>query len=122
VTIDIQEHTGGQEEAVTAICYGQLEKILVCELPDDPFFGVLRNSTCLLALVTPCNTAGHDATKELTTYSSQAASVITDLRSVVAVVGRVWSHTEWTIIDRSRMTAYAVFEGDNVIDTEEEDD
>jgi hypothetical protein len=95
---------------------------LVCKLPNDPFFGMLSNSTFLLALVTPCNTAGHDVTKELTAYTSQAASVITDLRSVVAVVGWVWSHTEWTIIDRSHASAYAVFGEDDVVDTEDEDD
>ena len=54
------------EDNVTVICYGQLEKIMVCELPVNPFLGDLSRTTWLLALLTPCNTQGWDAIREHT--------------------------------------------------------
>jgi hypothetical protein len=98
----------------TAVFYGQLQRILVCELPDDAIFRYLRGKTCLLALVIPCNTDGRDATKEPTTYTTVAAPVITDLCAIKAVVGRVQSRGKWTVVDRSREIAHAAFaeEGD----------
>jgi hypothetical protein len=78
--------------------------------------------TWLLALVTPCNTGGRNAIQELTTYSSQAASVITDVRSIRAVVGRVHSRTAWTIIDRSSEISHAAFVVDGVDDSDDDDD
>ena len=79
--------------------------------------------TWLLALVTPCNTGGRDAIQELTTYSSQAASVITDVRSIRAVIGRVHcSRTAWTIIDRSSAISHAAFVVDGVDDSDDDDE
>jgi hypothetical protein len=45
-------------------------------------------------------TNGKDATSELTTYSKTTASIITDLQTICAVVGRVESRKKWGIIDR----------------------
>jgi hypothetical protein len=95
---------------VTAICYGRLEQIMVCELPVDPFLDELSGTMWLLALVTPCNTNGRDAIHEHTTYTTQTASVITDIRSIRAVVGRVHSRGLWAIIDRSSEISHAAFE------------
>lgn len=113
MTAEINRH-GGAPLAKTTVFYGQLQNILVCELPDDDIFQYLRGKTCLLALMIPCNTDGHDATRQRTTYTTVAAPVITDLRAIKAVVGRVQSRGKWTIIDRSREIAHAVFaeEGD----------
>jgi hypothetical protein len=105
---------------VTAICYGRLEQIMVCELPTDPFLEELSGTTWLLALVTPCNTQGRDAIQEHTTYSTQAASIITDIRSIQAVIGRVHSRTEWAIIDRSPASSHATFAVDDIDDSDDE--
>jgi len=78
--------------------------------------------TWLLALVTPCNTVGRDAIQELTTYSSQAASVITDVCSIHAVIGCVHSCTAWTIIDRSSAISHAAFVVDGIDDSDDDDD
>jgi hypothetical protein len=92
---------------------------MVCELPEDAFLGELSGVTWLLALVTPCNTGGRDAVQEYTTYSTQAASVITDLRSIRAVVGRVYSRTDWAIVDRSSALSHAAFEVDDAEDSDD---
>jgi hypothetical protein len=118
VTIKIPQ--GQHEEDVTAICYGRLEHILVCKLPTDAFLEELSGMTWLLASVTPCNTGGRDAIQELTSYSSQAASVITDVRSIRAVIGRVHSRTEWTIIDRSSAISHAAFAVDDANDSDDD--
>ena len=105
---------------MTAICYGRLEQIMVCELPTDPFLEELSGTTWLLALVTPCNTQGRHAILEHTTYSTQAASIIMDVRSIRAVVGRVQSRTEWAIIDRSPASSHAAFAVDDIDDSDDE--
>jgi len=93
---------------------------VVCELPTDPFLDELSGTTWLLALVTPCNTQGRDAIREHTTYSTQATSIITDVRSIRAVVGRVHSRTEWAIIDRSPASSHAAFAVDDIDDSDDE--
>ena len=95
---------------------------MVCKLPIDAFFEELSGATCLLALVTPCNTAGQDAIQEHTTYSNQAASIITDVRSIKAVIGRVHSRGNWTIIDRSSAVAHAAFVVDDIEDSDSDDE
>jgi len=107
---------------VTAICYGQLEQIIVCELPDDEFLGELSGKTWLLALVTPCNTRGRDAIRQHTTYSTQTVSIIMDVRSIRAVVGRMRSHVEWTIIDRSSAISHMAFAVDDIDNSDSGDD
>ena len=49
---------------MTAICYEQLEQIFICDLPVDTFLQELSGVTCLLALVTPCNTGGQDVIQD----------------------------------------------------------
>lgn len=51
-------------------------------------------------LLTPCQTTGKDATKELTSYSRKLATIATDLRNIQSVVGRFQTRGEWFIIDR----------------------
>lgn len=108
---EINQRGGAPPLVKTTVFYGQLQKILVCELPDDDIFQYLKGKTCLLALVIPCNADGCDATGVAgpATYTTVAAPVITDLRSIKAVVGRVQSRGKWTIIDRSREIARAAF-------------
>ena len=55
----------------------------------------------LLAVITPCATAGKDATKEVTYYTATTTPIVTDLQTIIASVGRVHSRGEWLIVDRS---------------------
>jgi len=100
----------GEPSLVRQIFYGRLEYILVCHLPNHEHFRVFNDSlTRLLALVTPCSTGGQDATEVLTMYSRTTTAVITDLRSIEAVIGRIETRGNWGIIDRTDHLAHTVF-------------
>ena len=93
-------------DASTAeVCYGRLERILQLTLSDSQFWRHYAGKTVLLALIKPCKTFGKDATITATYYTEEAAPIITDVRAISSVVGRVKSRGKWAIIDRS--TAYA---------------
>jgi hypothetical protein len=101
------------------VLYGRVEKIMECQLPDDPVFGIFKGKLRLLAHITPCKTDGKDATQELTTYHIETAGIVTDLSTIRAVVGRVQTtgggpgtQKHWGIIDRSSALARATFEED----------
>lgn len=97
---------------IQLVQYGRLEKILVCPLPNHTQWEALAGKTLLLALIQPCQTMGKDATQEETRYSRTLASIITDLRNIKGVIGRVESQGEWTILDRrSDFAAQPVFDG-----------
>jgi hypothetical protein len=87
---------------VTTINYGVLDKILVCELDDDPFWRDLQSKTLLLALISPFKTNGVDAALQTVFYKSSEslATLVTDLRNIKACVGRVESRGKWGLIDR----------------------
>ncbi|KAJ7667305.1 hypothetical protein B0H17DRAFT_950463 [Mycena rosella] len=86
---------------IPRVFYGRLEEILVCKLPEDPFWAYMSDTTCLLAVITPCLTLGTDTTKEVALYTLMSAPIVTDLATIVAVIGRVQSRGDWLIIDRS---------------------
>ncbi|KAJ7687259.1 hypothetical protein B0H17DRAFT_939592, partial [Mycena rosella] len=86
---------------IPRVFYGRLEEILVCKLPEDPFWVYMSDTTRLLAVITPCLTLGKDATKEVAFYTLMSAPIVTDLATIVAVIGRVQSRGDWLIIDRS---------------------
>ncbi|KAJ7237962.1 hypothetical protein C8J57DRAFT_1566441 [Mycena rebaudengoi] len=89
--------------------YGRLEKILECELPDDELFGEYAATTRLLAIITPCVTSGKDAAQEYTSYNRTTTEIVTDLQTVVAVVGRAETQGKWVIIDRTGGLIHPVF-------------
>ncbi|KAJ6529819.1 hypothetical protein B0H19DRAFT_880788, partial [Mycena capillaripes] len=80
--------------------YGRLEQILVCELPTNKVFGAFSGQTRLLAVLTPCSTAGKDAAMEIVSYTQTNAQIVTDLQSVSAVIGRTATRGKWVIADR----------------------
>ena len=78
--------------------------------PDQQFWGLqFRGKTVLLVIITPCVTLGKDATKTLTTYSQTMTQIVTDLRTISSVIGRVWTRNRWGIIDRSEETSRTEF-------------
>jgi len=83
------------------VFYGELNYILQCLLGKQKIWKEFRNKTRLLAVITPCNTKGKDATKQLVEYTASTAQIVTDLQAVECVVGRVRRGKKWGIIDRS---------------------
>ena len=95
---------------VREIFYGKLEVILEFKIPDEAFWGWdLRGSIALLAVITPCVTMGKDAAKVTTTYQHTTTQVVTDLRTVSSVIGRVRTRNRWGIIDRSEDSSRTEF-------------
>jgi hypothetical protein len=100
----------GDGELSREIFYGKLELILECDIPEKKFWGkYLKGTTVLLAVITPSVTMGKDATKELTTYQYTTTQVVTDLRTISAVVGRVQTRNRWGIVDRSEDSSRTEF-------------
>ena len=110
------------------VLYGHVEKIIECQLPDDPAFGAFRGKLRLLVHITPCKTDGKDATQELTSYRSETAAIVTDLGTICTVVRRVQmtgrgpgTQRHWGIIDRSSALTRATFEaGEESLSDQEE--
>ncbi|KAJ7029534.1 hypothetical protein C8F04DRAFT_962737 [Mycena alexandri] len=96
--LQVQEDMGAWTNKVF---YGRLEEILVCKLSTNKIWSNLAGKTRLLAVITPCATEGKDAARTVTFYTRMTQSIVTDLRTVVAVIGRAETRGEWGIIDRS---------------------
>ena len=86
---------------VVHVGYGELEKIFVLNLPIDKFFKTLSGKLLVLALIAPWDTEGKSAAEDNIYMTSRKASLVTDLRSVQAVVGLVETRRRWGIIDRA---------------------
>lgn len=106
----------------TVISYGRLDQILVCDLGPDAIWGELRNTSRVLALVTPCQTYGADASKDVIEFRAYAQPVITDIRNVKATVGHVETRRRWGIIDRSTSLVNAVFDNQDAMAASSEED
>ncbi|KAJ7233571.1 hypothetical protein B0H12DRAFT_1028432, partial [Mycena haematopus] len=89
--------------------YGRLEEILVCQLPKDEFWSEMSDQIRLLAVITPCTTFGKDASKQLTPCTQTTRPIVTDLRTIVAVVGRIETRRKWFIVDRSQGLLHPTF-------------
>ncbi|KAG1866668.1 hypothetical protein F4604DRAFT_1656226 [Suillus subluteus] len=87
-----------------------LWKILVYQVPNDPFFGGLSGKEQILVLLTPWKTDGQDATKTLTWVRAKLAPIVTDIRNIKAVVGLVDSRKRSGIIDRAQESVFAGFD------------
>ena len=95
---------------IREIFYGRLDLILEFDVPNYKFWGPeFRGKTVLLAVITPCVTLGKDATREVTTYMQTTTQVVTDLRTISSVIGRVQTRNRWGIVDRSEETSRTEF-------------
>ncbi|KAJ7691562.1 hypothetical protein B0H17DRAFT_935010, partial [Mycena rosella] len=82
--------------------YDRLERVLVCDLPEEEVLGTLSGKKRLFSVITPCkNTHGKDASAEIVTYRGMGSVIVVDLQCVVAVVGRVETRGSWKIVDRT---------------------
>jgi hypothetical protein len=100
---------GPKGESVVTVNYGVVEKFLMCALGDERVWGSFRNTTQLLAVITPFKTKGEDAAMRLTHYKDTATSIVTDIRNIKRLAGRVESRGEWGIVDRSNDLAHGTF-------------
>jgi hypothetical protein len=85
---------------MTTVNYGEVQMFLVCQLPKKKIFKDFQGQTFILAIITPCKTDGKDARLGITSYKEQHKRVAIDVRTIQAVVGRVYSRKRWWIIDR----------------------
>ncbi|KAJ7077174.1 hypothetical protein B0H15DRAFT_789874 [Mycena belliarum] len=114
IRYEIQTRRIVSDPWVSQISYGRLERVLVCIFPKSKVLGPVSTKTRLLAVITPCtNTQGKDASIEITTYRGMGTSIVTDLQSIVAVVGRVESRGLWTVIDRTGGLIHPEFVSDD---------
>ncbi len=108
-------HLNAPEKLEQRVFYGQLEYVLKCILlenctPENP-----EPETLLLALITTCDTCGHDATQEEVCFKDlNAYTEIIDIRTICAVVGHIKVRGHWAIIDRSGPLAQTVFTNDSL--------
>jgi len=93
-------------------------------LGNESVWGEFQNTTHLLALIRPWRTDGQDAALalEAVTFKHTLAPIITDLRNVRGVVGRIKSRGEWGIADRSTGFARAAFVVDEALDVDTDSD
>jgi len=78
--------------------FGQLNRILVLELPAAPQLNLAEPTTVILALIQEVKATLRDG---IYTYKEFGTDEIVDLKTVQCVVGRVKDRGEWSIIDWS---------------------
>ena len=86
--------------------FGQLQRILVLELPSTPRLNLATPTTIILALIKNVKAT---LTNNIYHYKELGAvNEVVDLTTVQCVVGRIWDRDEWAIVDRSNNVAIQV--------------
>jgi hypothetical protein len=85
--------------------FGQLQRILVLELPSTPQLNLAMPTTIILALIKNVKAR---LTDNIYYYKEPGVDEVVDLTTVQCVVGRIWDRDEWAIIDRSDNVAIQV--------------
>ena len=78
--------------------FGQLNRILVLELPPAPQLDLTEPTTPILALIQEVNVTLRDG---IYFYKKFSLEEVVDLKTVQCIVGRVKDRHEWAIIDQS---------------------
>ena len=87
------------------IFFGQLQCIIVLELPSTPRLNLAMPTTIILALIKNVKTTLID---NIYRYKELGVNEVVDLTTVQCVVGRIWDRDEWAIVDRSNNVAIQV--------------
>ena len=87
----------------------------------EAVWGEFRGTSHLLAEITPWRTEGQDAAITTVCFKHTLAPIITDLRNICGVVGRVHSQGRWGIVDRMGLTRVAFSEQKDSPDLEGDD-
>jgi len=85
--------------------FGQLQRILVIDLPSTPRLNIAVPTTIILALIKNVKAT---LTDDVYHYKVFGVDEVVDLTTVQCVVGRIWDRDEWAIIDRSDNVAIHV--------------
>ena len=85
--------------------FGQLQRILVLELPSTPRLHIAMPTMIILALIKNVKATLRD---NIYYYKELGVDEVVDLTTVQCVVGRIWDREEWAIIDRSDNVAIQV--------------
>ena len=78
--------------------FGQLQCILLIELPATPRLNLAMPTMIILALIKNVKAT---LTDNIYSYKVLGVDEVVDLTTVQCVVGRIWDREEWAIIDRS---------------------
>ena len=78
--------------------FGQLNRILVLELPSAQQLNLDEPTTVIVALIQEVKTTLRNGIYYFKNFGVEEA---VDLNTLQCVVGRVWDRNEWAIIDRS---------------------
>jgi hypothetical protein len=78
--------------------FGQLNRILVLELPAAPRLNLAEPTTVILALIQEVKAMLKDG---FYTHKEFGAEEVVDLKTEQCVIGRVKDRGEWSIVDRS---------------------
>ena len=94
--------------------YGQLQRILVVDLPAIAQTSHAASETFIFGVIRNCE---HHAVTGLEAldvhyYEKEAQIDVVDISTVQCVVGRIHDRNRWTIVDRSGSLARAVWEGE----------
>ena len=117
--IDANAHRPrAKEDFIRTIYYGHLEYILQCTIPPNTVSKNIKPELVLLAIITTCDTQGHNATLEPTYFKSLTSYVeVVDIAAICAVVSRIQVgavYSQWAIINRSGDWARTVFTDDSL--------
>ena len=87
------------------IFFGQLQRVLVLELPSTPRLNLATPTTIILASIKNVKAT---LTDNVYRYKEFGVNEVVDLTTVQCVVGRIWDRDEWAIVDRSNNVAIQV--------------
>ena len=85
--------------------FGQLQCILVLELPFIPQLNIVMLATIILALIKNVKTTSMN---NVYYYKAPGVDEVVDLNMVQCIVGRILDRGEWAIINRSNNVAIQV--------------
>jgi hypothetical protein len=104
--VDRYAHQKGRTpEFELQIFFGQLQRILVLELPSTARLNLATPTTIILALIKNVKAT---LTDNIYRYKEFGTNEVVDLTTVQCVVGRIWDRDEWCIVDRSDNMAIQV--------------
>jgi len=78
--------------------FGQLNRILLIELPSAQRLNLDEPTTVIVALIREVKTTLRNG---IYYFKNFGVEEVVDLNTLQCVVGRVWDRDEWAIIDRS---------------------
>ncbi|EJF66331.1 hypothetical protein DICSQDRAFT_78704 [Dichomitus squalens LYAD-421 SS1] len=90
--------------------YGQLQHIIVLEMPTGTF---TSGETLILGVIQSCAVERHNHDLDLHYYSRLGATEVVDIQTIQCAVGRIRDRNEWAILDRSGELSRALYTEDS---------